>query len=106
MPTIGIKFYNHVVELVRWLPYVEHLPGPRYCEAWTYSEGRKGKCLNRAEWRFKASTSKGPGRAKSGNFCTYHLVTKCIHYSKYETARADRAYEKSMKQIAERLGNA
>lgn len=91
-----IVTHNQLAELCSYLPYVTLLPldRPYYCDGWK----RNGKCLNRAWWQFKKSSTKGRGRAKSGRYCDYHLLKSGIHYSKYETARADRAFAKSVKE--------
>lgn len=85
---------QQLAELCKYLPYVTRLElvPKRYCDGWL--NGRK--CLRTAEWNFKKSTTKGPGRAKSARYCDYHVLKSGIHYSKFEVQRADRAVTRNM----------
>lgn len=95
--------HNQLVEICSYLPYVNLLPAHKrtFCDGWIYG----GKCLRHAEWEFKKSSSKGPGRAKSGRYCDYHLLKSAIHYSKFETARANRAFERGVKKATKETEN-
>jgi hypothetical protein len=84
-------------EIIDRLPYVTSLNLPSLCEGWITMDGRRKRCPNNASWKFQKSSSQGVGRAKSGWFCTGHIIMT-LKYSKYEMARAQRAYEKANKE--------
>lgn len=85
-----------IASIARGLSYVTELqyPRSRWCDGWRTIAGRKQKCGQQARWHFEQSKYKPKkGRAKSGNYCNYHLLTDGLRYSKYEEARAERAFK-------------
>lgn len=86
-----------IVSALDTLPYVQHLSQPFICGKWTTVNKRPASCRKAAAWKFTKSSSPGKGRHKSGYFCTGHMLG-VIQSSLYEKARANRAYEKSIKE--------
>ena len=89
-----IAYRKRVESILEKLPYVTK-NDPKYlwyCDAWTSS----GKCHNKGEFHFKKSSTKGKGRHKSGDYCVMH-IRRPIEYSVYERARAERAFNKAVR---------
>lgn len=86
-----------VRQIIDQLPYVTALTSPSLCEGWITTGGKRKRCTYSASWKFQRSSSQGVGRAKSGWFCTTHIIMT-LKSSKYEMARAQRAYEKANKE--------
>lgn len=82
-----------VAELIVQFPFVKVLPSYGFCDAWVRVNERNQKCQNAARYQYKAGSTKKP-HAKSGRFCWSHLINKCLRGTKYDEARAERAFAK------------
>lgn len=82
-----------VAELVMQFPYVKVLNHYGFCDAWITFNGRPAKCGNAARYEYKAGKTKKP-HAKSGRYCWSHLILRGLRATKYDEARAERAFAK------------